>query len=320
MLVCFWFNAEPQKANGTVCYAHSALRSPATDVGRHLMGFVRSGLVFLWMAVTVVPMATLIILTTPFTSADARWWYLARPWLRGAVQAVKLVGRVDYAVAGEGWLPDSEDNQRIILCPKHQSTWETFFLASRMPHPLAYVFKRELLFIPFFGWAMACLNMIHIDRSARGEAWSKVAVLGEKLMDRGKWVIMFPEGTRSERGASGAYKTGAARLAIATNARIVPIAVASGRCWPRKSFTFIPGTIAVSIGEPIAPVSGESSADLMDKVSEWIEAEMRQIDPDAYRTEPLTEDSAARERALTEALEARAAAARAAQGGVPEES
>ena len=207
MLACFWFNAEPQKANGTVCYAHSALRSAAKDVGRDLMGFVRSGLVFLWMAVTVVPMATLIIITTPFTSADARWWYLARPWLRGAVQAARLVGGVDYTVAGEGWLPDSEDNQRIILCPKHQSTWETFFLASRMPHPLAYVFKRELLFIPFFGWAMACLNMIHIDRSARGEAWSKVAVLGEKLMDRGKWVIMFPEGTRSERGASGAYKT-----------------------------------------------------------------------------------------------------------------
>ena len=88
MLVCFWFNAEPQKTNGTVCYAHSALRSPATDIGRHLMGFARSGLVFLWMAITVVPMATLIIITTPFTSADARWWYLARPWLRGAVQAV----------------------------------------------------------------------------------------------------------------------------------------------------------------------------------------------------------------------------------------
>ena len=78
------------------------------------------------MAVTVVPMATLIIITSPFTSADARWWYLARPWLQGAVQAARLVGGVDYTVVGEGWLPDSEDNQRIILCPKHQSTWETF--------------------------------------------------------------------------------------------------------------------------------------------------------------------------------------------------
>ena len=85
-------------------------------------------------------------------------------------------------------------------------------------------------------------------------------------MDRGKWVIMFPEGTRSERGKSGSYKTGAARLSIATNARIVPIAVSSGRCWPRKSFRFIPGTIAVSIGQPISPRMGESSADLMERV------------------------------------------------------
>ena len=101
-------------------------------------------------------------------------------------------------------------------------------------------------------------------------------------MDRGKWVIMFPEGTRSERGKSGSYKTGAARLSIATNARIVPIAVSSGRCWPRKSFRFIPGTIAVSIGQPISPRMGESSADLMERVSLWIEGEMRRIDPEAY--------------------------------------
>ena len=283
------------------------------------MGALRSLLVFLWMAVTVIPAASLIILITPFSRPDSRWWYIARPWLRGAIMAAQWVGGIQYVVEGEEHLPSAADNQRIILCPKHQSTWETFFFASRMPHPLAYVFKRELLFIPFFGWAMACLNMIHIDRGARGDAWSKVASLGEALMDAGKWVIMFPEGTRSKRGEQGLYKTGAARLALATGASIVPIAVASARCWPRKSFTFIPGTIAVSIGEPIAPVPGESSADLMDKVSEWIEAEMRRIDPDAYRAEPLLEDSVTREHALTEALEARAAAARAVQGGVPED-
>ncbi|MEK9534034.1 MAG: lysophospholipid acyltransferase family protein [Halieaceae bacterium] len=280
------------------------------------MGFLRSSLVFLWMALTVIPLASLIILATPFSSADARWWYIARPWLRGAIGAVRLIGRVDYTVSGEEWLPDSNDNQRIILCPKHQSTWETFFFASRMPHPLAYVFKRELLFIPFFGWAMACLNMIHIDRSARGEAWNKVASLGERLMDRGKWVIMFPEGTRSERGKSGSYKTGAARLSIATNARIVPIAVSSGRCWPRKSFRFIPGTIAVSIGQPISPRMGESSADLMERVSLWIEDEMRRIDPDAYPESERPPDARREEAALSQALEERAAAARAAQGGV----
>ena len=161
------------------------------------MGILRSLLVFLWMAVTVIPFALAIILMAPFVGPDARWWYLARPWLSGAVEAARLVGGIQYSIEGESGLPTAEDNQRIILCPKHQSTWETFFFASRMPRPLAYVFKRELLYIPFFGWAMACLNMIHIDRSARGDAWSKVASMGEMLMDRGKWVIMFPEGTRS---------------------------------------------------------------------------------------------------------------------------
>ena len=284
------------------------------------MGFLRSALVFLWMALTVIPLASLIILATPISSADSRWWYLARPWLRGAIAAVRVIGRVDYTVSGEEWLPDSKDNQRIILCPKHQSTWETFFFASSMPHPLAYVFKRELLFTPFFGWAMACLNMIHIDRSARGEAWNKVASLGERLMDRGKWVIMFPEGTRSERGKSGSYKTGAARLSIATSASIVPIAVSSGRCWPRKSFRFIPGTIAVSIGPPISPRVGESSADLMERVSSWIESEMRRIDPDAYPESERPPDVEREEAALSQALEAQAAAARAAQGGIAEDS
>ena len=279
------------------------------------MGPLRSMIVFLWMAATVIPMASLIVLTAPFINPDKRWWYLARPWLRGAVAAARLIGRVDYEVEGEHHLPKKGDNtSRIILCPKHQSTWETFFFASRMPHPLAYVFKRELLFIPFFGWAMACLNMIHIDRSARGGAWNKVASMGEQLMDRGKWVIMFPEGTRSERGQQGIYKTGAARLAIATGASIVPIAVASARCWPRKSFTFVPGTIVVSLGAPIAPRPAESPGELMEKVEAWIEQEMRRIDPEAYPELERPISSAQQEAAIQASLERRADAARGSHG------
>lgn len=283
------------------------------------MRSLRSVLVFFWMAVTVIPFASVIILSAPFIGPDKRWWYLARPWLQAAVEAARLIGGIQYTVTGEEHLPASGDNQRIILCPKHQSTWETFFFASRMPRPLAYVFKRELLYVPFFGWAMACLNMIHIDRGARGDAWKKVASLGEALMDRGKWVIMFPEGTRSERGGQGVYKTGAARLAIATGASIVPIAVASARCWPRKSFTFIPGTAAVSFGPPIAPTPGESAGELMEKVSLWIEEEMRRIDPEAYPVDERPPDPAQQEAAQREILEVQAAAARAAQGGVTDE-
>jgi 1-acyl-sn-glycerol-3-phosphate acyltransferase len=103
-------------------------------------------------------------------------------------------------------------------------------------------------------------------------------------MDRGKWVIMFPEGTRSERGSQGAYKSGASRLAIATGASLIPIAVSSGRCWPRRSFFLLPGRIDVSIGEPIE-VGGHTPESLMREVETWIEAEMRRIDPEAYADE-----------------------------------
>ena len=248
------------------------------------MKAIRSILVFLWMTVSVIPVAIFLIVFSVLFSGDRLWWWFAQPWLRGAVAAAKYIGGVQYRVHGLSNLPDQRDSQHIILCPKHQSTWETFFFPSMMPHPLAYVFKRELLYIPFFGWALARLQMVHIDRSARGEAWNKVARLGSELMDKGKWVIMFPEGTRTVRGGKGDYKTGAARLAIATDAHIIPIAVSSGRCWPRRTFRFIPGVIDVSIGPPIIPLADESAVALMGRVEAWIEAEMRQIDPEAYPT------------------------------------
>ncbi len=233
------------------------------------MRAIRSLLTFLWIALSVIPMGTLLLVFSLFVSAERVWWWFAQPWLAGAIFAVRWIGGVKY-------------NQRIILCPKHQSTWETFFFPSMSPHSLAYVFKRELLYVPFFGWSMARLDMVHIDRSARSEAWAKVASLGAKLMDKGKWVIMFPEGTRTPRGSQGDYKSGAARLALATGARIIPIAVASGRCWPRRTWRFIPGTIDVSIGPPMEITDGESPAEGMSRVEDWRETEMRVIDPEAY--------------------------------------
>ena len=248
------------------------------------MRFIRSLLVLLWMALSVIPMGTLLIIGSFIVGSERVWWWFAVPWLKGGILGAKYIGGVNYRVRGEENLPDRHDNRRIILCPKHQSTWETFFFPSMTSHPLAYVFKKELLQIPFFGWSMACLEMVHIDRSARTEAWNKVATLGAHLMDRGKWVIMFPEGTRTLRGSTGDYKVGAARLAIATGASIIPIAVASGRCWPRRTFRFNPGMVDVSIGPLIAPKPDQTPAELMAEVEAWIEAEMRIIDPDAYQS------------------------------------
>jgi 1-acyl-sn-glycerol-3-phosphate acyltransferase len=100
-------------------------------------------------------------------------------------------------------------------------------------------------------------------------------------MDKGHWVIMFPEGTRAARGGRGTYKAGGTRLAISTGRPVLPVAVTSARCWPRKSFVLKPGVIDVSIGRPI-PSEGREPDELMREVETWIEAEMRRLDPEAY--------------------------------------
>jgi 1-acyl-sn-glycerol-3-phosphate acyltransferase len=110
--------------------------------------------------------------------------------------------------------------------------------------------------------------MIHIDRSQRAKAFSKVVEQGQALLDRGVWVIMFPEGTRIPRGERGSYKTGGTRLAIATGAPVIPIAVNSAVCWPRKAFVKHPGVVTVSIGPAIASDGRQADA-LMADVSQW---------------------------------------------------
>ncbi len=245
---------------------------------------LRSALFVLWMAATVVPWALFALLLSIFIRGQRLYWP-TMGWLRVAVWGARVICGVRYRVHGLDRLPTAANQHAaVLLAAKHQSTWETFALPALMPHPLAYVFKRELLYIPFFGWAMGRLDMIHIDRSKRTEAWNKVAAQGKRLFDQGVWVIMFPEGTRIARGSQGVYKSGASRLAISAGVPIVPIAASSAKCWPRKSFLLRPGLIDVSIGHPIAS-TGREPEELMREVERWIEAEMRRIDPEAYAGE-----------------------------------
>jgi 1-acyl-sn-glycerol-3-phosphate acyltransferase len=126
------------------------------------------------------------------------------------------------------------------------------------------------------------MDMIHIDRRDGTRAFAKVVAQGRRLLAQGVWVIMFPEGTRISRGQQGTYKTGGTRLAIATGAPVVPVAVTSAKVWPRKAFVKVPGTVHVSIG-PAIPSVGRQAEELMQEVQAWIEAEMRRLDPEAYR-------------------------------------
>ena len=243
------------------------------------MPLIRSVLHMLWMILTVIPWALFVVVASLFVNSTTMYWMCAR-WLKLAVDSGTFILGIKNRVTGMENLPAGELSAAVLLV-KHQSTWETLAMPAIMPHPLAYVFKRELLYVPFFGWAMARMDMIHIDRSQRTQAFSKVVAQGKRLMAQGTWVIMFPEGTRIPRGQKGVYKSGGTRLAIETGVPVIPIAVTSAKCWPRKAFIKMPGIVDISIGKPI-PSAGRKPDELMREVQTWIEAEMHRLDPEAY--------------------------------------
>jgi 1-acyl-sn-glycerol-3-phosphate acyltransferase len=247
------------------------------------MNLIRSLLHMLFMTITVVPWALAVVIAAPFMNSTRVYWMCAR-WLRLSVDSGTVILGIRNQVIGFENLPVG-DKAPAVLLVKHQSTWETFCMPALMPHPLAYVFKKELLYVPFFGWAMGRMDMIHIDRSKRAQAFNKVVEQGQRLVDQGTWVIMFPEGTRIPRGEKGVYKNGGTRLAIATGAPVIPVAVTSAKCWPRKALIKRPGTVEFSIGKPISSV-GREPDELMREVEAWIEGEMRRLDPTAYIDPP----------------------------------
>ena len=243
------------------------------------MPLIRSVLHMLWMMLTVIPWGLAVLVYSLFASSTKIYW-LCAGWLRVAVSSGTAILGIQNRVTGMENLPSTALGTCVLLV-KHQSTWETFSMVTLMPHPLAFVFKRELLYVPFFGWAMSRMDMIHIDRSQRAQAFNKVVAQGKRLMAQGVWVIMFPEGTRIPRGQKGVYKSGGTRLAIETGAPVIPVAVTSAKCWPRKAFVKKPGIVDISIGKPISSLGRQPDV-LMREVEAWIEAEMRRLDPEAY--------------------------------------
>lgn len=243
------------------------------------MLLIRSILHMAWLLITVIPWGLTLVLISLWVRRTTLWWFAVN-WFRLVIWGTRVFLGVRVRVTGMEHLPVGATTPAILLS-KHQSTLETLLIPTLMPHPLAFVFKRELLRIPFFGWSMARLDMIHIDRESRALAMKHVIEQGKRRLAQGTWVIMFPEGTRIARGQTGTYQTAGTRLAVETGAPVVPIAVSSGKCWPRQGFIKYPGVVDVSIGPAIASV-GREPKELMREVQAWIEAEMRRIDPEAY--------------------------------------
>ena len=243
------------------------------------MPLLRSCFHMLLIVVTVIPWAIIMLIASLRIGGVPLYWMAVR-WLGWIIDGARRILGIQIRVSGMENLPVGETSAAILLV-KHQSTLETFFLPTLMPHPLAFVFKKELLRVPFFGWAIGRLDMIHIDRAQRSQAFKKVVEQGHQLLARGVWIIMFPEGTRIPRGERGQYRSGGTRLAIATGAPVIPIAVTSAKCWPRKAFIKRPGVVDVSIGKPI-PSQGRDPDEMMREVEQWIESEMHRLDPEAY--------------------------------------
>ena len=243
-----------------------------------LICLLRSFLHMLWMVLTIVPFACAILLAAPF-APKAFLYRIARAWLNHVVVSLRWICGVQWRIQGMEHIPLT--GVAPVILAKHQSTYETFLLPAIMPRPIAYVYKRELNWVPFFGWAIAQLDMVHIDRSLRSRAFQKVVQEGTRIMHSGVSVIMFPEGTRIPRGQVGSYKTGGTRLATSAGSKIIPIAVSSAKCWPRKGFIKYPGLVQVSIG-PVIESQGRTADELMAQVEAWIEGEMHRLDPEAY--------------------------------------
>lgn len=244
------------------------------------MLFLRSLLHTLWMVITVIPYTLGVLLARVLGLPVMVRWRIGTAWLMLSVHAARWFCGIRYRVQGLEHLP-TDPHQGVVLLAKHQSTFETFLLPGILPRRIAYVFKKELLSIPFFGWSIGSMDMIHIDRKHGSRAFHKVVEQGKRLLGQGVWVAMFPEGTRVGRGEVGDYKSGAARLACMCGVPVVPVAITSARCWPRNGFVRYPGTVEVSIGQPI-PTTGRKHDELTAEVQRWIEAEMRRLDPEAY--------------------------------------
>ena len=173
---------------------------------------------------------------------------MAKSWGHTSGWLLRVVAGTKVELRGLDKIPPGA----LLVAAKHQSVWETFTLLTLFDDP-AYVFKRELQWIPIFGWYAWKSRMIPVDRGARGGAMAGMIARAREEFSRGRQIIIFPEGTRTAPGAPPAYRQGAAKLYAASGVPCLPIALNSGLYWPRRKFLRYPGTIVLEVLDPIPP-------------------------------------------------------------------
>lgn len=242
------------------------------------MRFLRSLLFSAGMIGSTLLLVFVLPLTLPF-SFQTRFRILTQ-WTNFNLWWLRVSVGIRYRVIGRENIP----KQTAIILSKHQSTWETMALQQIFP-PQTWVLKRSLLPIPLFGWGLALLKPVAIDRKAGKKALKQVVEQGSARLDEGIWLVIFPEGTRTAPGEQKPYHIGGAMLAAKSGYPVVPVAHNAGQFWPRGGFIKTPGEITVVIGEPVL-TEGRKPGEINVEVGEWIEARMAEISPEHYPKTP----------------------------------
>ncbi len=233
------------------------------------MQYFRSAIYFVSMVLTAVVFASLALLTFPL-SFETRYRFISQ-FARFNIWWLKLTCGLSYEIEGLENLP----KESAIVFAKHASTWETYAMQCFLP-PQTWVLKRELLRVPFFGWGLALLKPVAIDRAAGRKALKQLVELGKICLDEGRWLIVFPEGTRMAPGTMRKFGFGGAMLAEKSGHPVVPIAHNAGYFWPRHGFLKKPGVIKVKIG-PVIDSKLHKASEINQMAEAWITQAMTEI-------------------------------------------
>lgn len=240
------------------------------------MLFIKSGIFFIVQVVTILFFTPICFLVYPLPAVLRS--RIIGYWARFIIWFLELVCNLKYEVEGLGNIPKVP----TVVVSKHQSAWETIAYQVIFP-PQAWVLKRELLWLPFFGWALAATQPIAINRATPLRALDQVVKQGKKRLTQGRWIVVFPEGTRMPPGKMGKFNPGGAMLAVKTGAPILPVAHNAGCFWPKQGFLKKPGTIKVIIGPAINTVDRKTK-EVNQQVIEWMNKTMQQLDAASHHS------------------------------------
>jgi len=226
--------------------------------------FLRSFIFWLYSTVSIVIGGVLCGLSI-FLPLRMRFVFI-KSFSHAYFAVLKFTCHIEYQVTGLENVANTK--VAVVLC-KHQSTFETFLLPVFFPTP-AVVIKRELLWVPFFGWGMYAAKPISINRSDKRSAMNQILEQGKAILRAGRWVALFPEGTRIPYGQVGHYRLGGARLAVEAKVPVIPVAHDAGKVWPRRHFIKRPGIVHFVIGPPIETI-GKTPEEVLAETKTWIE-------------------------------------------------